>query len=62
MVGAIIIDISINLTVYLNMNRFNHKHCLVGYYLQLLCGEILTVIYCFNEQIIEVMAINGAMH
>jgi len=41
-----IIDRSINVTINLNIIRFNHQHCHVCYCLQLLCGEILTVLYC----------------
>ena len=37
---------SITLAIIMNKNRFNHKHCHESYCLQLLCGEILTVIYC----------------
>ena len=31
---------------YWNMNRLHHEHCHVSYCQLLLCGKILTVIYC----------------
>jgi len=40
------IDWSTTLSIDLNNNRFNHKHCYLLYCLQLPCGENLTVIYC----------------
>ena len=53
--------IDLNLSINLNNNKLNHKHCHVSYCKQLLCGEILTVIYCYNKQIIGVMASNGSI-
>jgi len=41
------------------MKRFNQQHGHVFYCKQLPCGEILTVIYCYNKQIIEIMASRG---
>jgi len=46
------------MTIHLNMNRFNHKHC----HVQIQCGEILTVFYCQDEQILGIMSTNGYMH
>ena len=56
-----IIDRSINLSISLNINIFNHKHCHVFYCKQLHCGEILTVIFCYDKQIIWNMASNRSV-
>ena len=44
------------------MNRFNYKHCHVLYCLQWPFGEILTVIYCKDKQIIWTTTINRSMY
>jgi len=47
--------------MHLNNNRFNHKHCQVSYCHQLPCGEILTVVFCLDLHIIQIMVINRFM-
>ena len=44
------------------MKRFNHKQSHVSFCWPLLCGEILTVIYCKDEHIKGIIDINGTMH
>ena len=43
------IDRSINVTINLNNNRCNHKHCHVFYCQQLICGEISTYKCTYSE-------------
>ena len=56
------IDRSITQTINLKNNRFNHKHWHAPYCFQLACGEILTVIDCYDKQIVGIRARYGSVH
>ena len=51
-----------SLTIYLNINRFNHKHYRVFYCKHLRCSEIRTVMFCKDKLLIGIVAINGSIH